>query len=105
MDFSKSYTDADWSGSPLVTAPIALNWRGGPAMLAITKTETIDYDVQVTNSDLQAGATANWITHASGDGLTASALIGLSPVPRFMRILVNSETDATLTLDYVQSDV
>lgn len=104
MDFNKVYGEADWADGG-VTPPIALNWRGGAGKLLITATGTVDFDIEESNSDIQNGETARWITSAYVDGATGNANVAIDPVPRFIRIRVNSSTTATLTLDYVQSDV
>lgn len=104
MKFNKSYGTGDLSNGS-GTAPIALNWRGGPGKLIIKKGGTIDFDVQECNADLQNGETANWAAASANAGLTGDSVITFDAPPRFIRIFVNSTTSGTLTLDYTQADV
>lgn len=101
----KEYVEADWSGGQ--TSPLALNWRGGEVAVQVTITGTINVDIESTNSDLNAGDTANWLVDSSSNaGVTASKFFTFNAVPRFMRFKVNSGgTGATITVELVQKDV
>ena len=106
MQLNKTYVEADWDGNSGVIGPIALNWRGGVTALQLTVTGTIDYDLVYTNRDLQAGETAVWAFSdaATHDGATTSLTVRYEATPRFILIGVNSSTDATVSLDIVQTD-
>jgi hypothetical protein len=102
---SKTYVEADWSGGN--TAPLALNWRGGVSAVQVTVTGTVNFDIQSTNSNLNAGEAADWLVDAAANSsITASKFFQFTGDPRFMRIKVNSGgTGATITIKLVQSDV
>jgi hypothetical protein len=106
MQASKTYVEADWSVGN-VTSPLAMDWRGGPVACQITITGTIDIDIQSSNSDLQAGQAGDWLVDsATVTGVTASKWVTFNPVPRFIRLDVNSfTTGATVTLKLTQSNV
>lgn len=107
MQFNHTYGEADWDGNGGVIGPIPTNWRGGPASVRIEVSGTIDYDFEMTNSDLQNGQTPVWFIDdaTTQDGATTSQTIFMDIMPRAFRILVNSSTAATVTIDLVQSDV
>jgi hypothetical protein len=105
MAFNTLYTDTTLialSG----TDPKALNWRGGVGALEIIVTGTINFDLQSTNADLNAGETAQWLVDSSGNaGITASKWITFNGNPRFIRIYVNSlSAGATVRLLYTQAN-
>lgn len=105
MAFNTLYTDTTLialSG----TDPKALNWRGGVGALEIIVTGTINFDIQSTNADLNAGETAQWLADSSGSsGITASKWITFNGNPRFIRIYTNSITaGATVRLIYTQAN-
>lgn len=105
MAFNTLYTDATLialSG----TDPKALNWRGGVGSLEIIVTGTINFDLQSTNADLNAGETAQWLVDSSSNaGITASKWITFNGNPRFIRIYVNSlSAGATVRLLYTQAN-
>lgn len=106
MQVSKTYVEADWAVGD-VTSPLAMDWRCGAVACQITVTGTINFDIQSTNSDLQAGETADWLVDSAAvTGVTASKWVTFNPVPRFIRIDVNSfTTGATVALKIVQSNV
>lgn len=106
MQVSKTYVEADWAVGD-VTTPIALDWRSGPIACQITVTGTINFDIQSTNSDLQAGEAADWLVDAAAvTGVTASKWVTFDPIPRFIRLDVNSfTTGATVSLKLVQQNV
>ena len=106
MQISKAYAEADWSAGN-VTLPLALNHRGGDLAVEIIVTGTINFDLQSTNSNLQAGETAAWLVDSAGaTGVTASKWLTFNAVPRFFRIAVNSfSSGATVKLMITQSDV
>lgn len=107
MQLNKTYVEADWDGNGGIAGPIAMNWRGGPASLQITVTGTIDYDLEQSNYDIQnSDVTPVWfIDDATHDGVTGNLVVFFQGNPRFIRIKVNSSTDATINLALVQSDV
>ena len=105
MAFNTLYTDTTLialSG----TDPKALNWRGGVGALEIIVTGTINFDLQSTNADLNAGEAAQWLVDSSGNaGITASKWITFNGNPRFIRIYVNSlSAGATVRLIYTQAN-
>lgn len=105
MAFNTLYTDTTLialSG----TDPKALNWRGGVGALEIIVTGTINFDLQSTNADLNAGETAQWLVDSSSNaGITASKWITFNGNPRFIRIYVNSlSAGATVRLIYTQAN-
>lgn len=106
MKINKTYVEVDWSVGN-VTAPLAFNWRGGNASIQVIVTGTINFDLQSTNSDIQSGATPQWLVDsADATGITASKWLSAVNGPRFFRLNVNSFTPgATVTLNIVQSDV
>jgi hypothetical protein len=105
MQVNKTYVEADWATGN-ATAPIALNHRGGVAAVEIIVTGTVNFDIQSTNSDLQAGESASWLVDSTETtGITASKWITYTATPRFVRVLVNSfTTGATIALKIAQSD-
>lgn len=107
MQFSKTYTDADWDNEDDATPPIAMNWRGGETLIQITTSGTINFDVEQTNADLQNSTDpAAWfVGDTDHAGLSDDASVVLSVSPRFLRFKVNSSTDATIRVDLVQADV
>ncbi len=106
MQVNKTYVEADWATGD-VTAPLALNHRGGACTVQVTVTGTINFDIQSSNSDLQAGEAADWLVDsAAATGVTASKWLSFSSAPRFIRLDVNSfTTGATVALKITQSDV
>lgn len=104
--FNKTYTESDWS-SGNVTAPIPLNFRGGVGALQVVVTGTIQFDIQSSNSNIQAGATPSWLADSTeAENITASKWLRFSAVPRFIRLNVDSfTTGATVTLNWTQEDV
>ena len=105
MAFNTLYTDTTLialSG----TDPKALNWKGGVGALEIIVTGTINFDLQSTNADLNAGETAQWLVDSSSNaGITASKWITFNGNPRFIRIYVNSlSAGATVRLLYTQAN-
>lgn len=98
--------DIGWSSNSLMS-PIMTNWRGGPASTRIEVSGTIDYDVEMTNSDIQNGDTPIWFIDdtTTQDGATASQTIFMDMMPRAFRLIVNSSTSASFTIDLVQADV
>lgn len=90
-----------------VTNTIPLNWRGGRGALRITVDGTINYDLENTLSDIQFADTIDWfVDDAAQDDETASLTARWEVTPKAIRVKVNSySSGATLTLDYVQSDV
>jgi len=105
MQINKTYAEADWAVDN-ETDPLALNHRGSVGALQIIITGTINIDIQASNSDLQAGVSANWLVDSTETtGVTASKWITYSSVPRFIRLAINSfTTGATVTLNFTQSD-
>ncbi len=103
---SKTYVEADWT-SGAVTAPLALNWRGGASAVEIVVTGTVNFDIESTNSDLNAAEAASWLVDTSANaGVTASKFFTFNANPRFMRFKINSGgTGATIAVKLVQSDV
>ena len=87
------------------TDPKALDWKGGVGALKIIVTGTINFDLQSTNADLNAGETAQWLVDSSGSaGITASKWVTFNANPRFIRIYVNSlSAGATVRLIYAQT--
>ncbi len=105
MATNKTFTESDWSvGS--ATPPIALNHHGGRGALQLVVTGTIQFDLQSTNSDLQLGATAQWLADSTdNENITASRWVRFDAVPRFIRLSVDSfTTGATVTVNYTQED-
>jgi len=102
---SKTYVEADWSGGE--TAPLALNWRGGDSAVQVTVTGTVNFDIESSNSDLNAGESEDWLVDTSANaGVTASKFFTFNANPRFMRFKINSGgTGATIAVKLVQSDV
>lgn len=107
MQLNKTYAEADWDGNDGIAGPIAMNWRGGVSSLQITVTGTIDYDLEQTIYDAQnSDVTPVWfIDDVTHDGATGNLVVMFSGNPRFIRIKVNSSTDATINVAIVQSDV
>ena len=105
MAFNTLYTDTTLIAAA-GTDPKALNWRGGVGALEIIVTGTIDFDLQSTNADLNAGETAQWLVDSSNStGITASMWITFNGNPRFIRIYTNSITaGATVRLIYTQAN-
>lgn len=105
FSFNKTYVEADWSVGN-VTAPIPLDWHSGRAALQVVVTGTIQFDIQSSNSDLQAGATAQWLVDSTeSENITASKWITFNAVPRFIRLNVDSFTPgATVSLNWTQKD-
>jgi len=103
--FNNLYTDTTLI-AVTGTDPKALDWRGGVGSLEIVVTGTINFDIQSTNADLNAGETAQWLAYSAGSsGITASKFITFEPNPRFIRIYVNSLTaGATVRLLYAQAN-
>jgi hypothetical protein len=103
--FNTLYTDATLIAAA-GTAPKALDWRGGVGALEIIVTGTINFDLQSTNADINAGDTAQWLVDSAGStGITASKWITFSGNPRFIRIYTNSITaGATVRLLYTQTN-
>lgn len=95
---SKTYVEADWSGGQ--TLPLPMNHKVGPLALEVIVTGTVTFDVQSTNSDLQAAETANWLVDSSNStGITASKWLTFNAVPRFVRLNITSGgTGATIKL-------
>lgn len=103
--FNTLYTDVELialSG----TTPKALDWRGGVGSLEVVVTGTINFDIQSTNADLNAGETAQWLADSSNStGITASKWLTFNGNPRFIRIYVNSlSAGATVRLLYAQTN-
>jgi len=90
-----------------VTKTIPLDWRGGPSTLRITVGGTINFDIEQTLSDIQFATSFNWFVGDSAqDDETASLTAAWTVAPKAIRIKANSySSGATLTADYVQSDV
>jgi hypothetical protein len=108
MQMDTTYGEADWAATDDIIGPIAMNWRGGVAAVQISVTGTIDYDVEMTLSDIQNSADAPvwFIDNATTqDGATGSIVFAVDNNPRAMRIIVNSSTTATVRVQIVQSDV
>lgn len=105
MQFHKTYVAADWDNEDDVTPPIVCNWRGGPGALQITVTGTIDYDVEMTLGDIQF-EDVSWFVddEDTQSGVTDDLHIAINSMPKAIRIKVNSATEATITVDLVQSD-
>lgn len=105
MSSGKTYVEADWSVGN-VTPPLAFNHRSGRLSLQVIVTGTIDFDIESSNSDLQAGDAANWLVDLpTSAGLTASTWRTFNAVPRFIRIKVNSfTTGATVSFYWAQED-
>lgn len=86
---SKTYVATDWSGGQ--TLPLPMNHKAGPLALEVIVTGTVTFDVQSTNSDLQADETANWLVDSSNStGITASKWLTFNAVPRFIRLNITS---------------
>lgn len=105
FSFNKTFVEADWA-SGNVTAPIPLDWHSGRAACQIVVTGTIQFDIQSSNSDLQAGASADWLADSpESEDITASKWITFNAIPRFIRLNVDSFTSgATVTLNWTQQD-
>lgn len=89
-----------------VTKTIPLNWRGGPGALRITVGGTINYDLENTISDIQFEDIVWFVDDAAQDDETASLTARWEVTSKAIRVKANSySSGATLTLDYVQSDV
>lgn len=90
-----------------ISKTIPLDWRAGVSALRITVGGTINYDLENTLSDIQFATTINWfIDDAAQDDETASLTARWEVTPKAIRVKANSySSGATLTLDYVQSDV
>lgn len=103
FSFNKTFVEADWSAGN-VTRAIPLDWPNGRAALQVVVTGTIQFDIQSSNSDLQAGATAQWLTDSTeSENITASKWITFNAVPRFIRLNIDSfTTGATVTLNWTQ---
>lgn len=102
----KVYVETDWAGG--FTPPLPVNWRGGPVALQVTVTGgEINFDIESTNSDINAGDAADWLVDTTDNaGVTASRFLTFNGIPRFIRVKVNSGgTGVTLTLKLVQRDV
>lgn len=102
---SKTYVDADWSEGE--TAPLALNWRGGSTAVQVTVTGTVNFDIESSNSDLNAGEAEDWLVDVAGNaGVTASKFFTFNATPRFIRLKINSGgTSTSIAVKLVQSDV
>lgn len=103
--FNTLYTDVELialSG----TTPKALDWRGGVGSLEVVVTGTINFDIQSTNADLNAGDTAQWLADSSNStGITSSKWLTFNGNPRVIRIYVNSlSAGATVRLLYAQTN-
>ena len=105
MATNKTFTESSWAVGN-VTAPIPLNHHGGRGALQLVVTGTIQFDVQSSNSDLQLGATGQWLADSTeSENITASKWLTFNAVPRFIRLNVDSfTTGATVTVNYTQED-
>lgn len=79
------------------TIPLEFYTHQGPPSVQVTVTGTINFDVQVTNSDLRASYSPppaqgdfTWLVDTNFDGKTASLIDTLANVVRACRVLVNS---------------
>lgn len=90
-----------------VTKTIPLDWRAGSALLRVTVTGTINYDLEQTLSDIQFVDTITWFVGDGGhDDETASISVTFTVAPKAIRLKANSySSGATLLAEYVQSDV
>ena len=106
MPFNTLYAEPALSAAT-GTTPKAIDWRGGVGALEIIVTGTINFDIQSTNADLNAGETAQWLVDSTETtGITASKWVTFNASPRFIRIYVNSITPgATIRLLYAQANV
>jgi len=105
MAFNTLYTDTTLIAAS-GTTPKALDWRGGAGALEVIVTGTVNFDIQSTNADLNAGDTAQWLVDSSNStGITASKWLTFNANHRFIRIYVNSITaGATVRLAYAQAN-
>ena len=105
FSFNKTFVEADWA-SGNVTNPVPLDWPGGRAACQIVVTGTIQFDIQASNSDLQMGATSQWLADSTdSENITASKWITFNAIPRFIRLNVDSfSSGATVTLNWTQQD-
>ena len=99
---SKLYVEADWASGQ--TSPLPLNHKQSTLALQVAVTGTVTFDIQSTNSDLQAGESASWLVDSSNStGITASKWITFNAVPRFIRINVTAGgSGATIKLLWSQ---
>lgn len=90
-----------------VTKTIPLDWRAGSALLRVTVTGTINYDLEQTLSDIQFVDTITWFVGDAGhDDETASISVTFTVAPKAIRLKANSySSGAVLLAEYVQSDV
>jgi len=89
-----------------VTKTIPLNWRGGAGALRITVGGTINYDLENSLSDIQFEDIVWFVDDAAQDDETASLTARWEVTSKAIRVKANSySSGATLTLEYVQSDV
>lgn len=90
-----------------VTKTIPLDWRAGVSALRITVGGTINFDLENTLSDIQFSDSITWfIDDAAQDDETASLTARWEVTPKAIRLKANSySSGATLTAEYVQSDV
>lgn len=103
FSFNKTFVEADWA-SGNVTKAIPLDWPGGRAACQIVVTGTIAFDIESSNSDLQMGATGQWLVDSTeSENISASKWLTFNAVPRFIRLNVDSfTTGATITLNWTQ---
>jgi len=101
---SKLYVEADWT-TDTFTAPLPLNHRQAQLALEVVVTGTVNFDIESTNADLQAGETAAWLPDSTNsEGITTSKWLTFNSVPRFIRIQINSGgTGATIKLLWSQN--
>ena len=89
-----------------VTKTIPLDWRSGPGALRITVGGTINYDLENTLSDIQFETITWFVDDAAQDDETASLTARWEVTSKAIRVKANSySSGATLTLEYVQSNV
>lgn len=89
-----------------VSQAIPLNWRGGAGALRITVGGTINYDLENSLSDIQFDDIIWFVDDAGQDDETASLTARWEVTSKAIRVKANSySSGATLTLEYVQSDV
>lgn len=90
-----------------VTKTIPLDWRAGSALLRVTVTGTINYDLEQTLSDIQFVSAITWFVGDAGhDDETASISVTFTVAPKAIRLKANSySSGAVLLAEYVQSDV
>lgn len=90
-----------------VTKTIPLDWRAGSALLRVTVTGTINYDLEQTLSDIQFVDSITWFVGDAGhDDETASISVTFTVAPKAIRLKANSySSGAALLAEYVQSDV